>query len=55
MNAKAKTRRRRPKAPKARNPFVALARRRGHGVERSAKTYRRRSKHQKPPSENGGF
>ena len=38
-----------------RNPFAVLARRRGQGIQASAKTYRRRPKHRKPSSDDGGF
>ncbi len=54
MTQKKSNKAKRLRRAKARNPFALLTRRRGHGVERSAKLYRRRAKHQKPPSENGG-
>ncbi len=43
----------RPKKP--RNPLVALTKRRGKTIEASAKAYRRRPKHTKPPHRDGGF
>ncbi len=41
--AKARKPRRRPSAP--RNPYAQHLRRRGKGLERSAKAYKRRPKH----------
>ena len=55
MSRKKTSKTKRLRRAKARNPFALLTRRRGLGVERSAKLYRRQAKHKKPPSENGGF
>ena len=40
---------------KTRDPFAPHLRQRGHGVEPPGKTYKRRPKHPKPPSKDGGF
>ena len=45
----------RRKRVKRRNPLVALTKRRGQGIEASAKGYRRNGKHKKPPSNDRGF
>ena len=54
MARKTKQKRQSRGAAKARNPLVTLTRKRGHNVESSSKAFKRRPKHPKPPSENGG-
>ena len=41
--------------PKPRDPFAQHLHRRGQAVEPPGKLYKRRSKHPKPPSKDGGF
>lgn len=50
-----RARRRGGKATKPRNPLVSLTKQRGQTIEISAKAYRRRPKHTKPPHRDGGF